>query len=290
MQSYSLSSDGSHVALRRSGTAGRRATDVIVHDFNTGTDLAIGDVTDLAWSDDGSHLALIIDADSKVGNGVQLLDVKTGALHALEASANHYAGLSWRAHSLDLAALRSKSDSAFSDTAYSVIAWKNVSSPTYIEATLDASDQTSRIAPYRAPQWSEDGSVLFVGMAPRERSERRAAADRRVPGDLPPARVQVWHAKDVREYHQQEVNAAQDRQRSTLAAWHVGGDNRFVRLGADPYENAQVGEQGNVVLAISDAPYAAEYMSGRAVHDVYNVDLRTGQRTRILSKSPSARR
>ena len=52
VQSYSLSSDGSHIALRRYGTPGRRGADIIVRDLDAGTELTFGNVSEFGWSDD----------------------------------------------------------------------------------------------------------------------------------------------------------------------------------------------------------------------------------------------
>ena len=150
-----------------------------------------------------------------------------------------------------------------------------------LSGSIDPAKQMS-IAPYRALQWSEDGSTVFFGLAPHE---PQVAAERRAPGELPPARVQVWHYKDVRQFHQQEVNAAQDRQRTTLAAWHPG-QSSIVRLTTDPYENVQVGASGNVIVALDQSPYFAETNTGRAADDVYLVDPNTGKRTKVLTKTP----
>jgi dienelactone hydrolase len=284
IQSFTLSNAGSHVALRRYPAGqGRRSADVIVHDLDAGTDLTIGNVSELAWNDDGSMLALAVDGENHAGNGVQLLNVQTGALKALDAGGAHYAGIAWRAHSEDLAALRGRVDSAFVDTAYTVLAWRGIGASRVTPSSVELQNGAGglRIAAYRAPQWSEDGSTLFVGVAPRE---PKPAPVRLAPGELPPARVQVWHWKDEREFHQQEVNAAQDRQRTMLAAWHVGAPT-IVRLSDDPFETVQLSELGNVAVALDDAPYGAEARSGRAVRDVYTVDLATGKRTKIVSKS-----
>jgi dienelactone hydrolase len=285
VQSFSLSGDGTHVAMRRYPASGRHAADVIVRDLDAGTELAFGNVSDLAWSDDGALLAMAIDIDGKTGNGIQVLNAKTGAIRSLDASESHYAGLAWRAHSEDLAAMRSRADSAYADTSYTVIAWKNAGSES-AKQTYDFSNDGSfakdmRVAAYRAPQWSEDGSMLFFGIAGRD---PKVAPEPRAPGDLPPVRVQVWHAKDVREFHQQEVNAAQDRQRTTLVAWRVGQGN-VARLSEDPYEVVQVSDLGNVVMTQDEAPYVKEYMSGRAVRDVYTIDPATGKRTKLLPKA-----
>ncbi|MDB4875476.1 MAG: peptidase prolyl oligopeptidase active site domain protein [Gemmatimonadetes bacterium] len=286
IQSYQLSNDGSHVALRRYGIAGRRGSDVIVRDLDAGTELTLGNVAEAVWNEDGGLLAMAIDVDGKTGNGVQLLDARTGAIRSLDAAEAHYTGLQWRAKSDDLAAMRSRIDTAFIDTSYTVLAWRGVSArgakQAYDFSSDNAFPREMRVAGYRAPQWSEDGSTLFFGIAPRE--PKPAPAGARAVGDYAPARVQIWHAKDVRQFHQQEVNAAQDRQRTTAVAWHVG-QNGVARLTTDPYETVQISELGNVVLTLDDAPYAAEYMSGRDVRDVYRVDPATGKRDKLLSKS-----
>src|SRR5262249_57608210 len=107
-----------------------------------------------------------------------------------------------------------------------------------------------RVAAYRSTSWSDDGATLFFGVAPRE---AKVTPERRAPGELPPAKVQVWHWKDVREFHQQEVSANQDRSRNTLVAWHIG-DPSAVRLSADPLETVQLSENGAAALATHEAP------------------------------------
>jgi len=287
VQSFSLNNSGTHVALRRTPAQGRRSTDVIVRDLDGGTELTFGNVSELSWSDDGALLALAVDVEGRTGNGVQLLNVRTGAIKSLDAGDAHYAGLVWRNHSDDLAAMRSRPDSNFADTSYTVIAWRglgaNATKQSYDFGTDRTFPSDMRVAAYRAPQWSDDGSTLVFGIAPRE--AKVIVMDRRSVGsDLPPARVQVWHSKDVREFHQQEVNSAQDRQRTTAVAWHLGSAT-VARLSTDPNENVQFAEGSNIALATDDAPYSREYMSGRAVRDVYTVDPATGKRNKILSKS-----
>ena len=69
--------------------------------------------------------------------------------------------------------------------------------------------------------------------AAKETPGRRADKDDREPDE--PAAVEVWHAKDVDVMPRQKINARTDRQRNTLAAWHVD-TNRFVPLGTDLFE------------------------------------------------------
>ena len=285
IQSYSLSNDGVHVALRRYAVSGRRSADVIVRDLDAGADLTFGNVAEFSWNDAGTLLAMTIDVEGHTGNGVQLLNAQTGAIRSLDAGDLHYTGLVWRPKADDLAALRSRADSAFADTSFTIISWRGLAS-TPTKLTYDFGNDGTfpkalRVAGYRAPQWSEDGTTLFVGLAARE---PKVSSERRAPGELPPARVQVWHWKDLREFHQQEVQGVQDRQRTTPAAWHVGA-NTIVRLSDDPYETVQIGENGATALANDENPYVREVMSGRQYRDVYRVDVATGKRDKILTKS-----
>ena len=285
IQSFELSGDGSHVALRRYGVQGRRGTDVIVRELAHGTDVSFGNVADLAWSDDGRLLAMTIDVDGHTGNGVQLLDVSTGTLVPLDASDDEYRALAWRDDSHDLVVLRTRPDSAFADTSYTAIAWRDLggrqSRQVYDFAADQSFPKTMRVTAYRAPEWSENGAIVYLGVAPRD---PKIVPVRLAPGELPPARVEVWHWKDLREFHQQQVQGAQDRSRTTLAAWHVG-PNTLVRLGDDPTDIVQLSEDRSTVLASDENPYVREIMSGRSYRDVYRVDPATGQRTKLLTKS-----
>jgi dipeptidyl aminopeptidase/acylaminoacyl peptidase len=285
VQSYSLSKNGSYVALRRYPPAGRqsRGADLVVRDLEQGTDLSFGNVADFAWSDDGSLLAMTIDVEGKTGNAVQLLNVGTGAIRALDAGDVLYAGLAWRPKSDDLAAFRSRVDSGFVDTSYTVLSWRGLATPrpaklTYEFSTDNAFPQGMRVAAYRAPQWSEDGKVLFFGIAPRE---PKAAP---MPRGQQPARVEVWHWKDLRQYHQQDRQSQQDRQKTQLVAWSLG-TNKLARLADDSLESVQLSEDERVAFASDERPYFTEAISGRQFRDVYRVDLVTGKREMVITKT-----
>src|SRR5205814_6547292 len=130
VQSFALSKNGSHVALRRYGVTDRRGrgADLIVRDLEQGADLTFGNVSDFAWNDGGTLLAMAIDIDGRTGNGIQLLNVASGALRALDTGDQQYVGVAWRKHGDDLAVLRSRTDSAFTDTSYNIVAWRGLSS------------------------------------------------------------------------------------------------------------------------------------------------------------------
>ena len=289
VQSFALSSDGIHVALRRYVTDGStsRGADLVIHDLETGTDVTLGNVAEFAWSDDGATLAMTIDVDGKTGNGVQVLNATSGTLRSLTAGDMLYSDLTWRKKSDDLVIYRSRTDTMFADTSYSVLAFHGVSAPKPVTYVYDFSADASfpkgmRVASYRRPQWSEDGSTLFFGIADRE--TKAPPPDRNAPQ---PARVEVWHYKDLREFHTQQVQGNQDRTRTQLVAWHVG-QSGIVRLANNYVETVQLSENQKTALVSNEDDYFMEQISGRARRDVYHIDLATGRRTKILTRTEGA--
>jgi dipeptidyl aminopeptidase/acylaminoacyl peptidase len=289
IQSFMLSKTGTHVALRRYPPAGRqgRGADLVVRDLEQATDITLGNVADFAWNDDGTLLAVTIDVEGKTGNGVTVLNAATGAIRSLDAGDASYTTVQWRAHSDDLVSLRSRIDSTFADTGYTVLAWRGVGTPRLTKQTYDfTADATfpkgMRVAPYRRPLWADDGSIVFVGIATHE--PKPPATDRRATAAEQPARVEIWHWKDLREYHQQDRQGAQDRQRTHLSAWHLA-TNKLVPLADDSTENVQLSDNRKTALAWDERPYFKEVISGRQYRDIYRIDVATGQRKKIISKT-----
>ena len=258
-----------------------------MRDLERGTQVTFGNVVEFEWSDVGALLAMTVDVDGRTGNGVQVMDAATGTLRSLDAGDHDYTGIAWRAKSADLAVFRSRTDTAFADTSVVVVAWKNVAAAQPTRATYDFSADPSfaagtRVASYRVLQWNADGTSLVFGIAPRD--PRPSTAGR---GGPPPARVQVWHWKDLRQFHQQLVNAVQDRRRTLPVSWNISATH-VVRLSEDPFETIQFSEQRNSALASDQSPYAKEVMTGRAYRDVYRVDVATGKRAQVVARAIGA--
>ncbi len=290
IQSFSVSSNGRHVALRRYQSTGRqgRASDLVVRDLARGTELTFGNIAEYGWSDDGALLAMTVDVGGRTGNSVQFLAVGSGVLTSLDAGDTPYMHLRWRERSRDLVVMRGRADSAYTDTSYTVLAWRDIGTPRVRSFSYDFSvdsavPTTLRVAAYREPQWSSDGRTIFLGFAPREPKPSPGRRVASAPGQGP-ARVEVWHWKDTRLYHQQNRQSQADRQRTLLASWQLDG-NRVVRLTDDFEERIQLSDDGSTAIVHDDTPYLAEALSGRAFRDVYTVDVRNGARTKVLTRS-----
>jgi dipeptidyl aminopeptidase/acylaminoacyl peptidase len=280
----SFSPDGRFIAMTRYAPEGKHTSEVLVQDLTHGTRLAFADVGEQAWADaGGATLALAIETEGGVGNGVQLYEASTGVVRVLESSTSQYRGLAWRPKSTDLAVLRTRVDKAFRDTAHVLLAWKNAASAELSAVRLDPATVATfpagmRIADYRRPSWSRDGRIVYFGIRKRE-----PAPDSGRKSDEKVSDVEIWHTNDVRMLPLQITQVPQDLRATLLTAWRVA-DGGVVQIGTDPESQAVALEGGRYATEIDTKPYPWGMKFGRDDEDVWVVDLGTGERKRVLEK------
>lgn len=257
-----------------------RGADLLVVDLVGGTEFTIGNVRDFAWSQAGSQLAVTIETGAARGNGVQVHDLATGRLVALDAGGATYRQLAWRRGASDLAVLKSLDSAGGRRPGYSAIAWRGVATrPERHEWTPAASPDSLVVSDGRAPEWSDDGRRLLVGV---RAARDLAPADSAAASDTISS-VQVWHTRDVRLMAAQRVRAAADARRTLLVSWTVGTP-AAVAVSSDYMEDAVVPARGRFGVERVRAPYPTGTMFGRPFMDVYAVDLSTGARRRVVEK------
>ena len=243
-----------------------------VRDLQTGVDTTFGNVTGFAWQEKGTHLAMTIGVEGRAGNAIQIFDPARGELRVLDSGPAAFAGLAWRKESSDLAALRSRKDPGYEGESYTVLAWKNLGAKHAGEVAAP-----KRVVSSRAPQWSEDGRIVYVGLADWDRKIEAKKSDEE------PSNVEVWHSRDVNVISEQKLRLARDRDRNTLAAWHVE-EGRIAPLSANYKETVQLPRTGKRAIAIDETPYETEGMFGRRFADVYKVDLASGERGKVATR------
>jgi dipeptidyl aminopeptidase/acylaminoacyl peptidase len=290
---------------------------VIVRDLQTGRDTTFGNVSEYAWqnvSEAGrlkaasagdkagstALLALVISADEKIGNGVHLLDAASGSHRVLDSAAAVYSGLAWRRDADDLVVLRAQTDDKREGSTHVGLAWTGLASGAPKRHMLDPAQNGilgpgMRTVSFRRPSWSDDGRVVFVGVAPWEEkivTEKPADRPDAAREETPPARpgtdeetatVDVWHAKDVDVMPRQKLNARADRQRSMLSAWHLG-DGKLVQLGKEPREQVTPLRRQPLAYVASWPTYAMDRSIGRTSADIFLVDLATGTRSKVADR------
>ncbi len=149
----------------------------------------------------------------------------------------------------------------------------------------------------RSRSWSADGRSLFFGLRSRERhggTEPGGLVVRRGrPGRRPrtrtrtrrsPRRWRCGSTDDLRIIPMQRAQEARDLARTLLAVWHVD-DGAFVRLGTDLMAHDRAAGGGALGdRARREARTRDDVMFGRSWQDVYRIDARSGERTRLLEK------
>lgn len=305
IESFAFNAAGSHIALRRyaperkeppptpppDDVAVAAGATLIVRELATGRDTTFGNVSEFAWQDKGTLLAFTINADDQTGNGVQLFDPASSALRLLDSASAPYSGLTWRRESDDLVVLRGKTDDGRDGATQVLLAWTGASSATPVKRTYDPSADAQfpagmRTVAFRRPSWSEDGQIVFLGVAKWEEKTQTEKKDEKAAAagdETEDASVDVWHARDIEVIPRQKLSARADRQRNLLAAWHVAS-GAFVQLGKESAEQVTPLKRQTLAYAANWAPYAMERTIGRPAADIALVDLASGARTKLVDR------
>jgi len=291
--------------------------DLLLYSLANGSVINIGNVGDFAFDESGSYLAYTIDARDEIGNGVQLRDLRTDVVRPLDSDQAVYRKLAWADSGPALAVLRGKPDSAAKDTAYAVLTFTGIGTPTQKKFAFDPAGRADfpsgmRVSADRAPRVADDFGTVFFGI--REAKPKAAndvvasreggAAQRSIvqagapgeggtrnqphvdPDDENPTLV-LWHWKDPRLQSQQLVQEQQDRTYSYLSEVRLA-DNKFIRLSDDALRQVTILPHDHYAYGVDSRDYdqRASY-DGRRYADIYAVDLKTGVKTLALRKSLS---
>ena len=305
--SFVFSDDGRFLALRRYKPEDKESdgVDVVVHALAAGTDMSFGNVSEMAWQQDGTLLAMTTDADGQVGNGVTVYDPASGRIRSLDTDQATYRQLSWRADSPDLVVYKTSIDEAFEDTAHVAMVWRDLEQDRFRRFTLSAEANNAfpasmRIVEFREPSWSDDGETLFVGIQERrpappscnddesedpEQGEGGSEAceddDEEAPG------VEIWHTLDRDPVPQQRVRERQLRRVNYLSAWNVESGG-FVQLGDDLTEVTSLVDGGAHVIGRDETPYDEHAMFRQQFSDLYAIDVETGAKSRVSDRMEGA--
>jgi fermentation-respiration switch protein FrsA (DUF1100 family) len=309
------SADGRGAAVPRpqGGAANDRprGTDLILRELATGQELNVGNVADFAFSRDGNLLAWTIDAQDKVGNGVQLRDMVKGTVSVLDSGAASYERVTWTEKGDGLSVLKGTDDRMLRDKRYAVLGFTGFGAGASQKVTFDpALDKTfpagMSISPNRNPQWTDDLQALTFGIhTPRKRDVLTDGLDADTPPDADDGNQRegssadsataanseekvdlvLWHWLDKRLQSQQEVQEAGDRTFSYLAEYRVQ-PKRFIRLADDDLRTVTLAPKQRFAIGQDDREYELlGNLDGRRLQDIYTVDLATGERRLAVKRA-----
>ncbi|SEA22248.1 Prolyl oligopeptidase family protein [Alkalimonas amylolytica] len=148
----------------------------------------------------------------------------------------------------------------------------------------------------QAPRFSDDGQRVFVGFRPEPAVVTEPSAKPETEADLfaterllADRRLQVWHGQDDRINPQQKAEYQQALKRTAPAVFWLD-EEKLVPLGDDVEDRLQLSEHSEALLISNGRPYLLDMTWDGRFHDVWHVNLRTGERQQVFARNRSIER
>jgi dipeptidyl aminopeptidase/acylaminoacyl peptidase len=302
MQSGDFNTTATHLILRRRAAAGAgrgagpapapapagpnavRGTDAVVHELASGRSLFLGSVGDISFNRQGDLLAYTVDAQVRDGNGLFMIDLRSGRTHVLDNDTLQYNRLTWSDDGNRLAVLKGRPVDRMRERDNVLIALSNLRTlrddPEVAPARLDPSSAAGFpkgfVVSDRAPlSWSEDGRRVFLGIIPQTAGPDTAR--RRSTDSI--ADVDIWRTDDERIQSQQMIQAEAERNFTFRQAFDVS-DSRYITLTDSSMRAIEISLDGKWGVGRDARAYVSDYK--RPAADFYRVNTATGERTLMM--------
>ncbi|MFT6242223.1 MAG: dipeptidyl aminopeptidase/acylaminoacyl peptidase [Akkermansiaceae bacterium] len=317
VKSLTFSDNSRFAALEVAGQSADKNA-LIIRDLKNGTDTTFGNVTRFAWSDTGSHLAMVIDSPT-ISNSLQIFEPAIGFLHTLESSEQEYTSLHWRKDAFDLAVMREMKHEKGEDATHLLLLWRDLQKTASNKLTYDHTKQKKFPAKMHLINggitFSKDGKAIFCdlkewetkpkSLEPKKKGTPKKKEDKPEPPKDPamnqPAdstfkekpektlreaiqdksNVEVWHTKDTDIMPlQKRLGGAQKNPKRRAVWWPEKGT--FIQLTTDLTEQVIVNRDGKRALGFDKTPHDKTAMFGPRLQDAYAINTTTGKRKLIL--------
>jgi dienelactone hydrolase len=279
--SFSFSSDAQWVAVRMNRTSTDTTlagADLLLRELETGSTRNIGNVAQFAFNESGHQLAYTVDAAGRLGNGVYIIELATGRTRTLASDSARFDQLAWNEAGSALLAYRGNKDRTERQRDNVLLAWTDVGTPreTLIEydpALESGFPQGMVLSEFTAPQWSRDGSRIFIGL--KEQQPEPESSSR------PVANVDVFHWKDT-ELQSVQIVRLQQLRRATYPGVFIVDTRRVVKWGDELLDIVARTTDGRWAVGKVDTAYAHAVTWQFPYADFYRINGETGARTLIV--------
>lgn len=164
------------INLLKEGNAGDgKGSDLLLMELSSQKKLNLGNVLEFSFNKPGTHLAYLVDAANKNGNGLYLLQLASWTTQVIDNDEASYKSLSWNEEGDALSLLKFIKDKKYKQEHGIAMGLTVLNAPKLtlvdpreIEA-LKTSNMT--ISPNRRPSWSEDKTRLFYGLHRLEKAD-----------------------------------------------------------------------------------------------------------------------
>ena len=261
-------------------------TDLILRNMGDKSERTFPDALEYTISKDAKSLVFTVSSRKEETNGAFAVTTSTAdAPVALLTGKGKYTKLTWDEKQTQLVLLSDRDDAAATQPRLKLYRWdRKAATAAEIVSTSTPNFKPGYVISERgAINFSQDGSKVFIGVAPpaepdKDESEDAAAAEEKVSLDL-------WHWKDDFIQPMQKVRAEQDRNRSYRAVFHIA-DGKYAQLADETMQNVNPSSDGRWALGSDDRAYRilVGYDDESNAADVSLVNTADGSRKAILKK------
>lgn len=284
-------------------------SDIILKNLKTGTNQLIGNVKEYGFNDAGTLLAMLIDANENVGNGVHLYDLAKNTVRVLDSDSTDYTGLLWHDEKPALAFLKKRKNEDYKDETYAAYAFKNLDDDgrkfIFDQRDYQSFPDSMRVVDYRSLRWADDAQTLFFGIKHWQQKEDKKedkkddkknkngteadstandstkTSPEKDDDDLPASNVEIWHWQDARIQPEQELTYKSDLHENYLSAWHIDA-HTFTQIGNEKYENINLLNDEEHAIAYDTTPYEPSFEESWKT--IYLIDTDDGSTKLVLEK------
>lgn len=259
-------------------------TELVLRALGSGEEHRFADVTAHEFSRDGTLLALAISSEAAEEDGVLVVETATGGASRVASGRGHYKSLAFDEGGARLAFLTDRDDYEADEPSWSVMVWERDAERATVAAGADSDGIPGGwwVSDRQGPSFSRSGERLFFSTAPRPAPKAETKPEE---SDEPKVTLDVWHWRDPQLQPQQLRNASREKSRTYRAVVHRDGS--IVQIETPDHQSVTVGSRGDadVGLCNDDRPYRImDSWESPGFNDVYLVDVRTGERERILTR------
>ncbi len=262
-------------------------TPLVLRELATGTEVRIEHVSNYAIDRGEKFLAYsTVGADSLNIDGVHVRDLATGTVTPLKVATGNYRSLAFDEQGTQLAFVTDADEwkaeqprMTLYHASLTGTRQKPGVQPAMVAVAANAPGEGFKIADRGAVEFVRGGGVLRVGVA-------RVQPDS-IPADslADKAIVDLWHWRDARPQPMQKLQAAQDRNRSFPAVFHVA-TRQWRRLGGDSLPQVTLSDDGRVAIATTGVPYEMDAIAGDDANDVHLINTVTGADRQVATRIP----
>lgn len=279
-----------HLKKTAADKSKHKGSDLILMDLQSGMIQNLGNVSDFAFNRKGSHLAYLVDAAEKVGNGIYLMNLKTGRLTVLDNDEAHYSKLiwndadkarsEWETSGNALAVLKGNRADTCIHTNNTLMVFHGLGSASVVKRMLepekaDGFPEGMVISDNSNLTFSSDDQMVFLGIQAQEKKQK-------LDKDTLP-NVDVFHWKDERINSVQRRRASRNKRFTYFSSYNIEED-AFLQL-ADPSMRILLPSKHAIfTVGRDEKPYISDVNWGVSPADLYRVNMATGDRIQFATE------